>query len=107
MEQGHTTRKGRMEFLRMGMRLKDCIKYERIVTVMMLVVVCVSPQVGEKVDARDCSMGAWFEAQVVKVTKKTPPPSTTSTTDEDSPACSEDSKDDLPPTLYYHVIYDE
>ena len=45
-------------------------------------------QVGEKVDAKDLRMGAWFEAQVVKVTK-----------DSESSSSGDDFK--------YHVKYDE
>ena len=36
-------------------------------------------QVGEKVDAKDLSMGVWFEAQVVKVTTETTHPTILST----------------------------
>ena len=50
----------------------------------------------EKVDARDRSMGAWFEAQVVKVTTEAPP------TDES--ACSSESNELI---VYYHVKFDE
>ena len=50
----------------------------------------------EKVDARDLRMGAWFEAQVVKVTVESP--------GEDSPCSSTTQHDD---TVYYHVQYDE
>ena len=53
-------------------------------------------QIKEKVDARDLSMGAWFEAQVVKVT--TEPPQT------DVPCSSATQVKD---TVYYHVQYDE
>ena len=43
-------------------------------------------------------MGAWFEAQVTKVTVK-------KTTDPDSPTSSTDSEPQT--TLYYHVTFDE
>ena len=55
-------------------------------------------QVGEKVDARDLSMGAWFEAQVAKVTTEP-----TLTTVEDSPTSSSEAE----PTVLYHVKFDE
>ena len=55
-------------------------------------------QVGEKVDARDLSMGAWFEAQVAKVTTEATP-----TTVEDSPTSSSEAE----PTIFYHVKFDE
>lgn len=31
-------------------------------------------QINEFVDARDLNMGAWFEAQIVNVTREAPPP---------------------------------
>ena len=43
-------------------------------------------------------MGAWFEAQVVKVTIETSP-----TTAEDSPT----SSSEVEPTIFYHVKFDE
>ena len=49
-------------------------------------------------DAKDCSMGAWFEAQVVKVTVKKP-----SVAGEDGSSLSSDSH----PMFCYHVLYDE
>ena len=55
-------------------------------------------QVGDKVDARDLSMGAWFEAQVVKVTEEDTP-----TSKEDEPSSSTSSE----PTLLYHIKFDE
>lgn len=55
-------------------------------------------QVGDKVDARDLSMGAWFEAQVVKVTEEDTP-----TSKDDGPSSSTSSE----PTLFYHVKFDE
>ena len=55
-------------------------------------------QIGEKVDARDLSMGAWFEAQVVKVTTGSP--------QTDDP-CSSTSQDKETTCIYYHVQYDE
>ncbi|XP_037679986.1 E3 ubiquitin-protein ligase UHRF1 [Choloepus didactylus] len=55
-------------------------------------------KVNEYVDARDTNMGAWFEAQVVRVTRKVPsrdePGSSSS-----SPALEED--------VIYHVKYDD
>ncbi|XP_033051288.1 E3 ubiquitin-protein ligase UHRF1 [Trachypithecus francoisi] len=57
-------------------------------------------KVNEYVDARDTNMGAWFEAQVVRVTRKAPsrdePCSSTS-----SPALEEDTD------VIYHVKYDD
>lgn len=57
-------------------------------------------KVNEYVDARDTNMGAWFEAQVVRVTRKAPsrdePCSSTS-----SPALEEDAD------VIYHVKYDD
>ena len=50
----------------------------------------------EKVDARDLRMGAWFEAEVVKVTAETAPIS--------NGAGSSDSEEE---TIYYHVKFDE
>lgn len=55
-------------------------------------------QIGEKVDARDLSMGAWFEAQVVKVTTGSP------LTDD---PCSSTTQDKEAICIYYHVQYDE
>ncbi|XP_064335847.1 E3 ubiquitin-protein ligase UHRF1 isoform X2 [Camelus dromedarius] len=55
-------------------------------------------KVGEYVDARDTNSGAWFEAQVVRVTRKVP--------SEDEPCSSTSSllpKDDV----VYHVKYDD
>ncbi|XP_006868973.1 PREDICTED: E3 ubiquitin-protein ligase UHRF1 [Chrysochloris asiatica] len=55
-------------------------------------------KVNEYVDARDTNLGAWFEAQVVRVTRKAPsqnePSSSTS-----SPALEDD--------IVYHVKYDD
>ena len=48
-------------------------------------------QVKEKVDARDTNMGAWFEAEVVKVTAEDP--GANSSSDE--------------PVIHYHVKFDE
>ena len=59
-------------------------------------------QTGEKVDARDLSMGAWFEAQVVKVTKEASPADQLG----DQPGSSTDSTNQTE-TIYYHVRYDE
>ena len=53
-------------------------------------------QIKEKVDARDLSMGAWFEAQVVKITTESPP--------GDTPSNSAAQAEDI---VYYHVQYDE
>lgn len=53
-------------------------------------------QVDEKVDARDLSMGAWFEAQVVKITAESP--------GTDNPCSSTTQLEDI---IYYHVRYDE
>ena len=55
-------------------------------------------QIGEMVDAKNLSMGAWFEAQVVKVTIET-----SLTTAEDSPTSSSEAE----PTIFYHVKFDE
>ena len=60
----------------------------------MVCCVCVW-RVGEKVDARDCSMGAWFEVQVVKVTEKSP------AHQSDSPSSLRECE------FYYHVVFDE
>ena len=47
-------------------------------------------------DARDLSMGAWFEAEVIKVTK------------EATPICNGASASNhVDPTIYYHVKFDE
>ena len=54
-------------------------------------------QVGEKVDARDLRMGAWFEAQVVKLTREVPSVST------DDPGSSSTPE----PIVFYHIRYDE
>ena len=53
-------------------------------------------QIDEKVDARDLSMGAWFEAQVVKITAES--------LGTDNPCSSTTQLDDI---IYYHVRYDE
>ena len=55
-------------------------------------------QVGEKVDARDLSMGAWFEAQVARATTET-----TLIIVEDSFTLSGETE----PTIFYHVKFDE
>ena len=49
-------------------------------------------QINEFVDARDLNMGAWFEAQIVNVTKGTPSSTEADGTDED---------------IRYHVTYEE
>lgn len=51
-------------------------------------------QINEFVDARDLNMGAWFEAQIVKVTK------TAKTSGEDGEADGEEE-------IIYHVKYEE
>lgn len=55
-------------------------------------------QVNEYVDARDTNMGAWFEAQVVRVTRKAP--------SQDEP-CSSTSSVTPEDDIIYHVKYDE
>jgi E3 ubiquitin-protein ligase UHRF1 len=55
-------------------------------------------QVNEYVDARDTSMGAWFEAQVVRVLRKTPSP--------DEP-CSSTASSTPEEGIMYRVKYDE
>ncbi|CAI8022609.1 E3 ubiquitin-protein ligase UHRF1, partial [Geodia barretti] len=57
-------------------------------------------RVGEKVDARDCNMGAWFEAQVVKVMAKQLPAQ--STGEETSSTAGE-----IGSQLCYHVLFDD
>ena len=47
-------------------------------------------------DARDLSMGAWFEAQVVKVTEETP-----------SINGASSSSAQPEPNIFYHVKFDE
>ena len=39
-------------------------------------------KVGDVIDARDLSMGAWFESKIMKVTKSNDPATTTSNTDK-------------------------
>lgn len=58
---------------------------------------CLS-QVNEYVDARDTNMGAWFEAQVVRVTRRV--------SSRDAPSSSTASPD-LEEDIIYHVKYDE
>ena len=53
-----------------------------------------SVQVGEKVDAKDRRMGAWFEAQVVKVTTEPAPSSSSGESGSET-------------TTQYHVKFDE
>uniref|UniRef100_A0A8C8ZZP3 E3 ubiquitin-protein ligase UHRF n=1 Tax=Prolemur simus TaxID=1328070 RepID=A0A8C8ZZP3_PROSS len=53
-------------------------------------------KVNEYVDARDTNMGAWFEAQVVRVTQKAP--------SRDEPCCSTSALED---DVIYHVKYDD
>lgn len=65
-------------------------------------VLCWCPsQVAEKVDARDLRMGAWFEAEVVKVTAETPP------TSNGTVMNGHTSNGSVEPTIYYHVKFDE
>uniref|UniRef100_A0A452TTV4 E3 ubiquitin-protein ligase UHRF n=1 Tax=Ursus maritimus TaxID=29073 RepID=A0A452TTV4_URSMA len=52
----------------------------------------------EYVDARDTNMGAWFEAQVVRVTRKAP--------SQDEP-CSSTSSSTPEEDVIYHVKYDD
>lgn len=49
-------------------------------------------KVGEKIDARDLRMGAWFEGVVIKVTKATQNGTSTNETDNG---------------IYYHIQYDD
>ena len=56
------------------------------------------PQAGEYVDARDTNMGAWFEAKVIRVTRKVPA--------QDEP-CSSTSSPKPEDDIVYHVKYDE
>ncbi|KAK2491768.1 hypothetical protein MC885_011406, partial [Smutsia gigantea] len=55
-------------------------------------------KVKEYVDARDTNMGAWFEAQVVRVTRKVP--------SQDKP-CSSTSSAAPEEDVIYHVKYDD
>lgn len=52
-------------------------------------------KINELVDARDLNMGAWFEAQILKVTK-------TSKTPKEEAAEAEPAEETL-----YHVKYEE
>lgn len=54
----------------------------------------ISPQINEFVDARDLNMGAWFEAQIVNVTK---------TSGEEG----SDTKPSEEEVIHYHVKYEE
>lgn len=54
-------------------------------------------KINEFVDARDLNMGAWFEAQIVNVTK-----TTKSTTDEDAAEAKPTEEE-----ILYHVKYEE
>lgn len=56
-------------------------------------VLCVS-KINELVDARDLNMGAWFEAQVVNVTKMTKTP-------------KEEAAEQEEEEILYHVKYEE
>lgn len=51
-------------------------------------------QINEFVDARDLNMGAWFEAQIVNVTKT-------------AKASEEDGGTDGEEEIIYHVKYEE
>lgn len=53
-------------------------------------------KVGEYVDARDTNMGAWFEAKVIRVTRKAP-------AHDQSSSSSSKPEDDI----IYHVTYDD
>uniref|UniRef100_A0A8C5V5P9 E3 ubiquitin-protein ligase UHRF n=1 Tax=Microcebus murinus TaxID=30608 RepID=A0A8C5V5P9_MICMU len=53
-------------------------------------------KVNEYVDARDANMGAWFEAQVVRVTQRA--------RSRDEPCCSTSALED---DIVYHVKYDD
>ncbi|XP_054983175.1 E3 ubiquitin-protein ligase UHRF1 [Sorex araneus] len=55
-------------------------------------------KVNDYVDARDTNMGAWFEAQIVRVTKRGPSP--------DEP-CSSTAIPDDEEEIIYHVKYDD
>ena len=48
-------------------------------------------------------MGAWFEAQVAKVTVKTAP----AANEKDSPSCSTETDTEPHTTVYYHVKFEE
>ena len=58
-------------------------------------------------DARDCSMGAWFEAQVVKVTAAKNPPTQQSTVATEVEEEGSSSSSQPEPQLCYHVLFDE
>lgn len=51
-------------------------------------------KINELVDARDLNMGAWFEAQIVNVTKTTKAP-------------KEEAAEDDEEEILYHVKYEE
>uniref|UniRef100_G3TQN3 E3 ubiquitin-protein ligase UHRF n=1 Tax=Loxodonta africana TaxID=9785 RepID=G3TQN3_LOXAF len=55
-------------------------------------------KVNEYIDARDTNMGAWFEAQVVRVTRKGPSP---------EEPCSSTSSPAPEDDVIYHVKYDD
>lgn len=55
-------------------------------------------KVGDKVDARDLRMGAWFEAEVVKLTTEATPPYQTN---------GESSTSEPEKEIIYHVKFDE
>ncbi|KAG5851444.1 hypothetical protein ANANG_G00093490 [Anguilla anguilla] len=54
-------------------------------------------KINEFVDARDLNMGAWFEAQIVKVTKETEPPG-----EAEGVASRSDEE-----AVFYHVKYEK
>lgn len=56
-------------------------------------------QPGEKVDARDLKMGAWFEARILRIIPATP-----QSNGEATPSSSSQDTD-LPPYLY-RIAYD-
>ena len=63
---------------------------------MIITVFTLHFQISEKIDARDLSMGAWFEAQVIKITTEAPL--------ADTPCSSAAHAEQV---VYYHVQYDE
>lgn len=58
-------------------------------------------QINEYVDARDLNMGAWFEAQIVNVTKMTRS-SAEGDDQSETPAAEEEVEE-----IRYHVKYEE
>ena len=55
-------------------------------------------------DVRDCSMGAWFEAQVTAA-KNPPTQQSTAATEVEEEGSSSSSQPE--PQLCYHVLFDE